>query len=191
MATIEHTASPTLPCNIPKMKRPKLEELALDQMRQIIDLQNELMAIKNVAHQTAFKLAQRESLVASYQKARADAVSCDVELTEVIIEIESMKAEDYGGITPERAWEIHLTLIRAATKNAEERNAVADQLGEALLAMRNVSLVVFNGQATREQPYRVYEAIRAHLNPVLLAHAPQEASNPSEQRADQETSHGK
>lgn len=177
MATIEYTASPILPCGIPKLKRAKLEELAIDQMRQVIDLQNELMAVKNVAHRTAYKLAERDSLIASYQKARADAVSCDVELTEAVIAIESMKAEDYGGITPERAWQIHQTLIRAATANAEERNAVATQLGEALLAMRNISLVVFDGQATREQPYRVYETIRAHLHPVLSAHAPREASN--------------
>ena len=62
MTAIEYRASPPLPCDIPKMKRAKLEELAIDQMRQIIDLQGELMAVKNVAHRMANRAAPKVKL---------------------------------------------------------------------------------------------------------------------------------
>jgi hypothetical protein len=84
-------------------------------------------------------LSNSELLIESYKSAREDAYSCDIELAEAIIEIESMRAEDYKNIPPERAWEIHQTLIRAATANAEERNAVATKLGEATHALRQAS----------------------------------------------------
>lgn len=57
MATIEYRASPTLPCDVPKMKRARLESLCIEQMQTIIDLQNELMAVKNVAQRLSNRLA--------------------------------------------------------------------------------------------------------------------------------------
>ena len=76
------------------------------------------------------QLDDAQRLVAAHMQARADAMRGDYDLSVRIIDIESLRAEDYGGLTPERAWEIHQTLIEAATKNAEERNAVAAQLAE-------------------------------------------------------------
>jgi hypothetical protein len=60
MAIIEYRASPVLPCHVPKMKRAALEDLVIGQMETIIDLQGELMAVKNVAHRTATKLAAEQ-----------------------------------------------------------------------------------------------------------------------------------
>lgn len=61
MTIIEIRSREPLPCDIPKMKRAKLEDLCICQMRTIIDLPNELMAVKNVAHRLANKVAQHDT----------------------------------------------------------------------------------------------------------------------------------
>jgi hypothetical protein len=69
-----------------------------------------------------------DALVEAYRQARSDAMDYDVDLAEKIIEIESMDADDYIGITPDRAYDIAQALIAAATKNAQERNKLAAKL---------------------------------------------------------------
>jgi hypothetical protein len=51
MATIEYRAAPPLPCDIPKMKRAKLEDLAISQMATIQDLDGKVAEARSVAEQ--------------------------------------------------------------------------------------------------------------------------------------------
>ena len=69
-----------------------------------------------------------DALAEAYRQARSDAMDYDIDLAEKIIEIESMDADDYIGITPDRAHEIAQTLMSAATKNAQERNQLSAKL---------------------------------------------------------------
>ncbi len=71
MATIEYRAPTTLPCDIPKMKRDKLEDLALCQMRTIVDLEGKVAEARSMTEQAC---RQHNELLA--QKRRVTCIYC-------------------------------------------------------------------------------------------------------------------
>jgi hypothetical protein len=71
MATIEYRAAPPLPCDIPKMKRAKLEDLAIAQMATILDLEAKVSDARSIAER-----ACRQHNVMLEQKRRVTCVYC-------------------------------------------------------------------------------------------------------------------
>lgn len=71
MATIEYRSAPPLPCDIPKMKRAKLEDLAIAQMATILDLESKVSEARSLAEQAC---RQHNELLT--QKRRVTCVYC-------------------------------------------------------------------------------------------------------------------
>lgn len=71
MTIIEYRASPPLPCDIPKMKRAKLEDLAICQMATILDLEGKVAEARSIAEQ-----ACRQHNAMLEQKRRVTCIYC-------------------------------------------------------------------------------------------------------------------